>query len=194
MRRMNPQVDGFLRKATKWREEFVELRRIVLACGLDEEVKWRIPCYTSRNRNIVLLQGFKEYCALGFVNGALLKDTRGILVRPGKHTQAGRMIRFTGVREILVLEPTIKAYIREAVAAEQAGLKVKLKKKLDPIPEESQSKLNETPALNTAFQALTPGRQRAYVFYFSGAKKSETRAARVAKCMNRILHGKGLND
>lgn len=192
---MNPQVDGFLRKAKKWREEFEELRRIVLACGLTEEVKWRIPCYTSRSRNVVLIQGFKEYCALGFVNGALLKDPHRIIVRPGKHTQAGRMIRFTGVREILALEPVIKAYIREAVAAENAGLKVKLKKTTDyEIPAELRKKFKESPALKTAFHGLTPGRQRAYLLYVSAAKQSKTRVLRIEKCTPLILSGKGLND
>ena len=190
---MNPQVDGFLRKEKKWREEFVELRRIVLACGLTEEIKWRIPCYTSNNRNIVLIHGFKEYCALGFVNGALLKDSRKIMVQPGQ-TQAGRMIRFSSVGEIRKLEPAIKAYIREAVAAEKAGLKVKKKVKPEPVPEELQVKLDKNAALKAAFQALTPGRQRAYLIYFSKAKKSETRAGRVDKYLDRILRGKGMMD
>jgi uncharacterized protein YdeI (YjbR/CyaY-like superfamily) len=195
MNRMNPKVDGFLRKAKKWREEFAKLRRIVLGCQLSEEVKWRFPCYTFENRNIVLIHGFKEYCAFLFFKGALLKDASHILVKPGENTQAGRQIRFTSVREIVEMEPVLKAYIREAIEVEKVGLKVKLKKVAEHvIPQEFQKRLDEMPALKTAFATLTPGRQRAYVLYFSGAKQSKTRESRVEKCMRRILDGKGLDD
>jgi len=189
---MNPKVDGYLRKAKKWQAEFKKLRRIILDCGLTEELKWGKPCYTFQNSNIVIIQGFKEFCALLFCKGALLKDPNGILKRFG--WQAARRIPFTNVREIVEMEPSLKAYIREAIEAEKAGLKVTLKKNPEPIPEELQNKLDEIPALKTAFKALTPGRQRGYILYFSGAKQSKTRESRVEKCMPRILNGKGLND
>ncbi|HTW94723.1 MAG TPA: YdeI family protein [Tepidisphaeraceae bacterium] len=195
MSKMNPKVDGFLRKAGKWRQEMEKLRTIILDCELTEEVKWRFPCYTFQNRNIVLIHAFKEYCALLFFKGALLKDGKGILVRPGEHTQAGRQIRFTGVQQIVEMEPTLKAYVRQAIAVEKAGLKVPLKKTADlRMPDEFQNKLDELPALKAAFYALTPGRQRAYIFYFSGAKQSKTRESRVGKCVRKILSGRGLND
>jgi len=194
MNRMNSKVDGYLRKAKKWQKELKELRRIVLGCDLTEEVKWRIPCYTFQKRNVVLINGFKEFCALAFVKGALLKDASGILVRPGEHTQAGRMIRFTSVREITALEPVLKAYVCEAIEAEKAGLRVLPKKTPEPIPEELKNKFAKVPALKTAFHALTPGRQRAYVLYFSAAKQSSTRESRIEKCTPRILDGKGMND
>jgi len=194
MSAMNPKVDGFLRKAKKWQEELKELRRIILDCRLDEEVKWRHPCYTLQGRNVVLIHGFKEYCALLFMKGALLKDAKGVLVAPGK-MQSGRQIRFTNVGEIVGMEPTLKAYIREAIDAEKSGLKVKLKKTADyKVPEEFKKKLDEIPALKAAFGALTPGRQRGYLFYFSGAKQAKTRESRVEKCMPQILKGKGLDD
>lgn len=195
MNKMNPKVDGYLRKAKKWQEELIALRRIILNCRLTEEVKWRIPCYTFEKRNIVLINGFKEYCALMFVKGTLLKDTKGILVAPGENTQLGRLIRFSNAREIVEMESTLKAYIREAIEVEQSGLKVKLKKTAQfKIPEEFKKKQDEIPALKTAFDALTPGRQRGYLLYFSGAKQSKTRESRVEKCMRKILKGKGLND
>jgi uncharacterized protein YdeI (YjbR/CyaY-like superfamily) len=195
MHRMNPKVDRFLSNAKKWREEFEELRRIVLGCGLAEELKWGCPCYTFQNSNIVLIHGFKEYCALLFFKGALLKDAKGILIQQTENVQAARQVRFTDVREIVGREPILKAYIREAMEVEKAGLKVKLKKTADfKIPEEFQSKLDEIPALKTAFNALTPGRQRAYLFYFSAAKQAKTRQSRVEKCVQQILHGKGLDD
>lgn len=194
MSAMNPKVDGFLRKAKKWQEELRELRRIILDCQLNEEMKWRHPCYTLQGKNVVLIHGFKEYCALLFMKGALLKDAKSLLVAPGK-VQSGRQIRFTNVREITQLEPTLKAYIREAIEAEKAGLKVRLKKTADyKVPQEFKNKLREIPALKAAFDALTPGRQRGYLFYFSGAKQSKTREARVEKCMPQILNGKGLDD
>ncbi len=195
MNRMNPKVDVFLSKANKWRKEFEKLRTIVLDCGLIEEFKWMHPCYTFGNKNIVLIHGFKEYCALLFFKGALLKDTDSILIRQSENVQAGRQIRFTDVREIVELESILKTYIYQAVEVEKAGLKVKMKKTSDyKIPEEFKKKLDENPVLKTAFKSLTPGRQRAYIFYFSQAKQSKTREARINKYMQQILNGKGLND
>jgi uncharacterized protein YdeI (YjbR/CyaY-like superfamily) len=192
---MNPQVDAFLSEADQWREEMTTLRAIILSCPLTEELKWGKPCYAFEGSNVVIIQGFKEYCALMFCKGALLKDARGILVRPGENTQAARQARFTDVREIVKLAALLKAYIKEAIAAEKAGLEVKYKTISEfAVPEELQNKLDENPALKTAFKALTPGRQRAYLLYFSGAKQSATRAARVEKVMPQILRGKGLND
>jgi uncharacterized protein YdeI (YjbR/CyaY-like superfamily) len=192
MNRMNPKVDEYLRKAKKWQEEMKKLRRISLDCGLTEELKWGKPCYTFQNSNVVLIQGFKEFCALLFCKGALLKDRHGILRKFG--WEAARRIPFTDVREILEMGPILRAYICEAIEAEKAGLKVNYKKKPEPIPEELQNKLDEIPALKTAFNALTPGRQRAYILYFSAAKQSKTRESRVEKCMRQILNGRGLND
>jgi uncharacterized protein YdeI (YjbR/CyaY-like superfamily) len=191
---MNPEVDDFIHKATNWHDEFVELRRISLDCGLTEELKWRLPCYTYENNNIVIIQGFKEYCALMFFKGALLKDPDGMLIKMGE-SQSGRQARFTSVREIIELEPVLKEYINEAIEVEKAGLKVEFKKTSDfTIPEEFQAKFDENPALRTAFESLTPGRQRAYIFYFSAPKQSKTRASRVEKSIQQILDGKGLND
>jgi uncharacterized protein YdeI (YjbR/CyaY-like superfamily) len=194
MNRTNPKVEFYFRKAKKWQEEFEKLRMVVLDCELTEELKWGCPCYTFQNRNIVLIHGFKEYCALLFFKGALLKDAKGILIQQTKNVQAGRQIRITNVREIVEMETILKAYIDEAIEVEKAGLKVKLKKNPEPIPEEFQNKLDEMPALKTAFDALTPGRQRAYILYFSAAKQSKTRESRVEKCTRRILKGKGLDD
>jgi uncharacterized protein YdeI (YjbR/CyaY-like superfamily) len=195
MRGMNPKVNGYLRKNKKWQEELEKLRRIILDCQLTEEVKWRVPCYTINNRNVVILGAFKEYCALSFVKGALLKDVHGVLRKPGENTQSARLIRFTHIREIVEMEPILKAYIHEAIAVEKAGLKVKLKKITEhKVPEELQNKLDEIPSLKTAFRALTPGRQRAYLLYFSAPKQSKTRASRIEKCMQQILDGKGLDD
>ena len=191
---MNPRVDGYLRKSKKWQEEIEKLRRIILDCQLTEELKWGKPCYSFQKSNIVILQGFKEFCALLFCKGALLNDANGILEKPGENTQAARRIPFTNVREIVEMEPILKAYIYEAIEAEKAGLKVNFKKNPEPIPEEFQNKLDEIPALKTAFDALTPGRQRGYILYFSAAKQSKTREARIAKWMKQILQGKGLND
>jgi uncharacterized protein YdeI (YjbR/CyaY-like superfamily) len=191
---MNPKVDEHLSKAKKWREESQELRRIILDCQLTEELKWGQPCYTFQNRNIVLIGKFKEYCSLLFFKGALLKDAHGILKRPGEHTQAGRLIRLTSLREIVAMEAILKAYIQEAIEVERSGLKVILKKHSEyKIPEELQKKLDEIPAMKTAFQALTPGRQKAYILYFSAPKQSKTRESRVEKYMQQILDGKGLN-
>jgi uncharacterized protein YdeI (YjbR/CyaY-like superfamily) len=195
MNKTNPKVDAVLRRATKWQEEFETLRTIVLDCQVAEELKWYQPCYTYQKRNIVLIHGFKEYCALLFFKGALLKDAKGILIQQTENVQAARQIRFTNVREIVKIKPILKAYIREAIEVEKAGLKVKLKKTSDfKTPEEFQNKLDEIPALKTAFAALTPGRQRAYLFYFSAAKQSKTRASRVEKYMRQIFNGKGLDD
>ena len=195
MTKMNPKVDVYLSKAKKWQEEMEKLRMIILDCQLTEELKWGKPCYTFQKSNIVIIQGFKEYCALLFFKGALLNDAYGILIKPGENTQAGRQIRFTNVREIVEMETILKAYIYEAIEVEKAGLKVNFKKNTELIiPEEFQNKLDEIPALKTAFDALTPGRQRAYILYFSQAKQSKTRESRVEKSMQQILNGKGLND
>jgi uncharacterized protein YdeI (YjbR/CyaY-like superfamily) len=192
---MNPDVDWYFSKAKKWREESEKLRTIVLDCGLTEESKWGKPCYTFQESNIVLIHGFKEYCALLFFKGALLKDAKGILIQQTENVQAARQIRFTSVREIVSMEAILKAYIKEAIEVEKVGLKVNLKKVSDfKIPEEFQNKLDEMPALKSAFDSLTPGRQRGYILYFSAPKQSKTRESRVEKCMQQILNGKGLND
>jgi uncharacterized protein YdeI (YjbR/CyaY-like superfamily) len=192
MNKMNPKVNGYLRTAKKWQQEMKELRRISLGCGLTEELKWGKPCYTFQNTNVVIIQGFKEFCALMFCKGALLKDRHGILRKFG--WQTARRIPFISVREIVEMEPILKTYIREAIEAEKAGLKVNFKKNPEPIPEELENKFDEIPGLKTAFDALTPGRQRGYILYFSGAKQSKTRESRVEKCLPQILNGKGLND
>ena len=192
---MNPKVDWFFSKDTKWQKEYGKLRTIVLDCGLIEELKWGCPCYVYEKSNIVLIHGFKEYCALLFFKGALLNDPSGILIQQTKNVQSARQIRFTNVKEIAKAEKSLKAYIYEAIEVERAGLKVKLKKTSEyKIPEEFQKRLNKSPALKTAFDALTPGRQRAYIFHFSQPKLSKTRDARVEKYMKQILNGKGLND
>ncbi|MFC1618906.1 YdeI family protein [Candidatus Neomarinimicrobiota bacterium] len=195
MNRMNPKVDEFLSKAKKWQEELAKLRAIVLDCQLTEELKWRQPCYTFENNNVLIISGFKEYCALNLFKGALLKDDHGILHQPGEHTQSGRQIRFTSVQEIVEMEPILKAYIYKAIEVEKAGLKVAFKDTSEyKMPEELQAKFDEIPAFRTAFEALTPGRQRAYLLYFSAPKQSKTRESRVEKYMQQILSGKGLND
>lgn len=192
---MNPKVDAFISKAKKWQEEFEKLRAIILDCGLTEELKWGVPCYTFDNRNIVLMHGFKEYCALLFFKGSLLSDASGILIQQTENVQAARQIRFTSAREISTMARTIKAYIYEAIEVEKSGLKVKLKKTEDfKIPEEFQRVLDKTPSMKKAFKALTPGRQRAYLFYFSQPKQSKTRETRIEKSRKQILAGKGLND
>jgi uncharacterized protein YdeI (YjbR/CyaY-like superfamily) len=195
MNEMNRKVDGFFKKATRWGKEFEKLRKVCLDCGLTEELKWGKPCYTYENSNIVLIHGFNDYCALLFFKGALLKDREGILVQQTENVQAARQIRFTNVREIVEGEPVLKAYVNEAIAVEKAGLEVSYKKSSEfIIPEEFQNKLDESSALKTAFHALTPGRKRGYLLYFSGAKQSKTRETRVEKCVQQILKGKGLND
>jgi uncharacterized protein YdeI (YjbR/CyaY-like superfamily) len=194
-KKMNPKVGGFLRNAKKWQQEFKKLRTIILDCELAEELKWGCPCYTFENRNVVLIHGFKKYCALLFFKGALLKDAKRILIQQTENVQAARQIRFRNVQEVVELEAVLKAYIREAREAEKVGLKVNLKKTAEfRTPEEFQKKLHEIPALKTAFDALTPGRQRAYLLHFSQPKQSKTRESRVEKCMPQILKGKGLND
>jgi uncharacterized protein YdeI (YjbR/CyaY-like superfamily) len=191
----NPKVDWFFEEDTKWQKEYEQLRTIVLSCGLTEELKWGCPCYTFDNSNIVLIHGFKEYCALLFFKGALMADANNILIQQTKNVQAARQVRFTGLNEIVQQKKILKAYVYEAIEVEKAGLKVPLKKTTDfKIPEEFQSKLNKNPALKTAFAALTPGRQRAYIFYFSQAKQAKTREARVEKYIPQILSGKGLDD
>jgi uncharacterized protein YdeI (YjbR/CyaY-like superfamily) len=192
---MNPKVDFFFNKPDKWQREFEKLRKVIVDCGLKEELKWGNPCYTLQESNIVLIHGFKEYCALLFFKGALLQDTRRILIQQTKNVQAARQVRFTNVKEIVKLAPILKTYIYQAIEVEKAGLKVKLKKtSAFKIPEEFKNKLDKNPALKTAFDALTPGRQRAYIFYFSQPKQSKTRDSRIEKCMKQILDGKGLND
>lgn len=191
----NPEVDTFLSNAKKWQREMAKLRTIVLDCGLKEELKWRQPCYTLQKSNVVLIGGFKEYCALTFFKGVLLYDKKRLLKKPGENTQSSRLIHFTSLQEIIDKETILKAYIQEAIDLEKAGVKPTLKATADfEIPEEFKSKLNEMPALQIAFDALTPGRQRAYILHFSGAKQSKTRASRVEKYTQRILDGIGLND
>jgi uncharacterized protein YdeI (YjbR/CyaY-like superfamily) len=195
MNGMNPKVDFYFNKAEKWQEELKKLRTIVLDCQLTEELKWGVPCYTLEKSNIVLMHVFKEYCALLFIKGALLKDAEGILIQQTENVQAGRQIRFTNVQEIVKMEPILKAYIHEAIAVEKAGLKVNYKKATEfNMPEEFINKLEGVPGLQDAFEALTPGRQRGYLLYFSAPKQSKTREARIEKCMQQILEGKGLND
>ena len=192
---MNPEVDAALHKAKNWREEFAALRRIILKCGLTEELKWGNPCYTFGGRNIVLIHGFKEYCALLFFKGALMKDPNHILIQQTENVQAGRQIRFAGTGEIRQLEPALNTYVREAVAVEKAGLKVPLKRTADyEIPVEFQNELDKSQTLKKAFAALTPGRQRAYLLYFSSPKQTKTRSSRVAQYLQKILNGKGLDD
>lgn len=194
MNKPNPKVDGFFTKAKQWREEMEKLRAVILDRGLTEELKWGKPCYTYQDSNVVIIQGFKEFCALLFCKGALLTDPNRVLQKPGENTQAARRIEFTNIREVVKLAPVVKAYVDEAVAVEKTGLEVSFKKNPEPIPEEFQNKLDKTPALKKAFNALTPGRQRAYILYFSGAKQSKTRESRVEKCVQQILDGKGLDD
>ncbi|MGA9288532.1 MAG: YdeI family protein [Anaerobacillus sp.] len=191
--RMNPKVDAYLNKPQKWQEEFEKLRKIILDSELTEEFKWKHPCYTFEDKNIVLIHGFKEYCALLFHKGALLKDTHGILIQQTENVQAARQIRFTNVQEIVEMEAILKDYIDEAIEVEKAGLEVEFKKETE-VPEELQNKFDELPRLKSAFEELTPGRQRAYILYFSKAKQSKTREARIEKYKQHILNGKGLND
>ena len=205
---MNPKVDQYLIdgcgrcpfyrtpqcKVHNWTEEIKQLRRIVMECGLREDFKWSQPCYTFQDKNIVIVTAFKEYAALSFFKGTLLRDVKGILEAPGKSSQSARQIRFTNTEEIINLEPDLKAYIHEALEVEKAGLKVKFKKNPEPIPEELQQKLEEDMDLKMAFEALTPGRKRGYIIYFSQPKQSKTRTVRIEKCIPKILNGEGLND
>jgi uncharacterized protein YdeI (YjbR/CyaY-like superfamily) len=195
MNKTNPKVDAFLSKQKNWKDEFEKLRTIILASGLTEELKWGTPCYTFDNRNVVLMHGFKEYCALLFFKGALLKDPDGILIRQTANVQSSRQVRFTSVREIVKMKATLKAYVNEAIEIEKAGLKVNFKETSEfAVPEEFQNKLEESAALKKAFRALTPGRQRAYLLYFSTPKQSKTRESRIEKSTPQILAGKGLDD
>ncbi len=195
MTTMTPKVDGYIRKNKQWQAELPKLRAIVLDCGLTEEVKWMVPCYTFENSNIVLIHVFNAYCALLFPKGALLPDPNGILIQQTPNSQAARQIRFANVQEIVALEPILKAYIHEAIAVEKAGLAVEFKKTTDfDMPEELLNKFDEDPDIRSAFEALTPGRQRGYLLYFAGAKQAKTRASRVEKYVPHILNGKGLDD
>lgn len=205
---MNPKVDVYFTagcgrcplgntpecKVNNWREELEQLRLILLESELTEELKWGVPCYTFQNNNVIVIGAFKESCTISFFKGALLKDAEKILSKPGENTQAGRVVRFTDVREIIKMKSILKSYISEAVEVEKSGLKVEFKKNPEPVPEEFQIKLDENPDLKTAFQALTPGRQRAYILHFSAPKQSKTRSARIERCLSQILMGKGLND
>lgn len=192
---MNPKVDFYFSKSKKWQKELEQLRKIVLDCGLTEELKWGVPCYTLQKSNIVLIHVFKEYCALLFFKGALLNDANGILVQQTKNVQAARQIRFTNVQEIVKMKAILKAYIYEAIEVEKAGLKVDLKPTAEfAIPVEFKQALDKKPALKTAFHALTPGRQRAYLLYFAAARQPKTRESRVEKYIPQILKGKGLDD
>lgn len=208
MHPMNPKVDLYLEegcgrcsfyqtpqcKVHSWTEELKQLRRIALECGLEEEFKWSQPCYTHQNSNILIVTAFREFAALAFFKGALLGDPDGILVAPGESSQASRQARFTRVKDILEMEPSLKAYIYEAIEVEKAGLKVNFRKNPEPMPEELLAKFEEMPALRNAFEALTPGRQRGYILYFSQAKQSKTRESRIEKCVGNILRGQGMND
>lgn len=192
---MHPKVNDFLSKATRWQHELQLLRGLILDCQLHEDFKWRVPCYTYNQSNVVLINGFKDYCVVGFFKGALLADTEGILSQQGENSQSARVLKFTSTNEIQKHEALIKAYIFEAIEIEKAGLKVVSKSLSEyKIPEELEAKLNDAPALRTAFEALTPGRQKAYILHFADAKQSQTRIARIEKYIPRILQGKGLND
>jgi uncharacterized protein YdeI (YjbR/CyaY-like superfamily) len=192
---MNPKVDNFFESARKWQKEMEKLRAVVLSCGLTEELKWGKPCYTDEGRNIVVIQGFNEYCALLFMKGYLLNDPDGILVKTGENTVVGRQVRFTDAKEVTRIAAILKTYIYQAVEVERAGIKKEKKPLAAPtIPEEFQNKLKKSPRLKEAFGKLTPGRQRAYLFFFSAAKQSQTRESRIEKCVQSILDGKGLNE
>jgi uncharacterized protein YdeI (YjbR/CyaY-like superfamily) len=192
---MNPKVDFYFNKAGKWQEASEQLRTLVLDCGLTEELKWGVPCYTFQQNNVLIIHGFKAYCALNFFKGALLQDADGLLIQQTENVQAGRQIRFTSVEEILERVSTLKAYIFEAIEVERAGLDITYKKTDEyAIPDEFQTQLDQNPALQTAFGALTPGRQRAYLLHFAAPKQAKTREARVEKLIHKILIGKGLMD
>jgi uncharacterized protein YdeI (YjbR/CyaY-like superfamily) len=192
---MNPKVDAFLRAQKKWRREFTKLREIILACDLIEGLKWGQPCYSLDGKNVILMHGFKDYCAVLFPKGVLLKDPKGVLIQQTKNVQAARQIRFTSLEDVVKTQKTLKAYIREAIQVEKAGLKVPFKRTKDfEMPEELESKLEESAALKEAFEALTPGRQRGYLLYFAQAKQAKTREARVVKYLPKILDGLGLDD
>jgi uncharacterized protein YdeI (YjbR/CyaY-like superfamily) len=191
----NSKVDGYFENSEKWRQELEMFREILLASPLTEELKWGQPCYTFEGKNVVILHGLKESCAFAFFKGGLLKDAHGVLAKPGPNTQAGRWIKFTSVREIVEMKSVLKAYIHEAIEVEQSGLKLKLRKTSDlKVPEELQTMLDEFPDFKVSFDALTPGRQRAYIYHFSAPKQAKTRQARVVKFMPHILKGKGILD
>jgi len=195
MTKTNPKVDFFFNKAQQWQQEFEQLRTLILACGLTEELKWGCPCYTFQEKNIVLIHGFKAYCAVLFFKGALLQDAEGLLIQQTENVQAARQLRFTTVQEIVEREPSLKAYIAQAIAVETAGLQVEFKKTSEfPMPEEFIEQLEQVPGLQDAFEALTPGRQRAYLLYFAQPKQAKTRAARIEKWIQPILAGMGLNE
>jgi uncharacterized protein YdeI (YjbR/CyaY-like superfamily) len=191
---MNRKVDVYLSKLEKWKKELEKLRMILLDCMLTEELKWGCPCYSFQHTNIAIIGGLKGYCVLSFFKGSLLNDNEGILVKPGENTQTVRLIRFTGIKQIAEMEPILKAYINEAIEIEEAGLKPLLKKRPEAIPLEFQKRLDKNRVLKTAFEAFTPGRQRAYILYFSAPKQSKTRESRIEKYTPRILDGKGLNE
>ena len=192
---MNPKVDFYFIKSKKWRAEQEKLRQIALDCQLIEELKWGVPCYTFQKNNIVLIHEFNNYCAYLFVKGALLKDPNGILIQQTENVQSARQVRFTDLKEVVEMEPILKAYIHEAIEVERSGLKVIFKKATEfSVPDEFQSKLDESSELEAAFYALTPGRQRAYLLHFSAPKQSKTRESRIEKFIPHILIGKGLND
>jgi len=192
---MNPEVNWFFTKASKWQEEYSELRERVLGCGLTEELKWGCPCYTIGKSNIVLIHGFKQYCALLFMQGALIKDPKGLLIQQSENVQAARQMRFTNIQDILKNKAAIKAYIKEAIKINKAGLKVELKKTAEyKMPLEFKAVLDDMPELKKAFKSLTPGRQRGYLLYFSAPKQAKTRESRIEKFLQQILDGKGLND
>lgn len=191
----NPKVDAFLERSGQWRDAFEQLRAIVLDCGLIEELKWGVPCYTFQDRNVVLMHGFKHYCALLFFKGALLKDAEAILVRQTENVQAARQIRFTAAQQVVAMQAVLKDYIQQAVEVEAAGLKVAFKATAEfQIPDELNRKFGDIPGLEDAFFALSPGRQRAYILHFSGARQARTRESRIDKNVQRILSGRGLND
>lgn len=192
---MNPSVDWFFNKTTKWQDEYAALRAIVQQCNLTEELKWGCPCYTLNKANVVLIHGFKDYCALLFMKGTLIKDEKRLLIQQTANVQDRRQMRFTSLAQIVSLQEEIKAYIQQAIAIEKAGLKVEFKKTAEfKMPDEFSALLNEMPALKSAFEALTPGRQRGYLLYFDAAKQAKTRAARIEKYVQKILDGKGLDD
>lgn len=195
MSKTNSKVDSYLARAQTWQEEQAALREIMLGCGLTEELKWGTPCYTFDDSNIVLIHAFKGYCALLFFKGALMKDPKNILIQQTKNVQSARQIRFTGLQQIIAMKTTLRTYVKDAINIEKAGLKVELRKTAEfAVPAEFQTRLKKNAALKTAFAALTPGRQRAYLLYFAAAKQAQTREARIDKCSPRIMDGKGLND
>lgn len=192
---MDPRVDDYLNKVTKWHDELTQLRRIVLDCGLHEELKWKVPCYTMNGGNVVLIHAFKDYCALLFMKGSLLQDTHNLLIQQTENVQSGRQIRFTELKQLIELEPVLKTYIFQAIEVEKAGLKVAHKTTEEfAVPEELTARLEQDPELKKAFEALTPGRQRAYLLHFSAPKQSATRESRIDKAIHRIMKGKGIND